>query len=51
MKKYYNKTGDNIVNDRVEVLNNSLYIVDSSFNGEKIDLVVIDEIKLSEEIT
>lgn len=34
-----------MVNDHVEILDNSFYIIDSSFNNGDIELGVIDEIK------
>lgn len=51
IRKHFIENGDTIVNDHVEIYDNSVYIIDSSFNGGEIELGVIDEIKLSEEIT
>jgi hypothetical protein len=45
LRKHFIESGDTIVNDYVAINDNSLYIIDSSFNGGNIEFGVFDEIK------
>lgn len=45
LRNHFVKSGDTIVNDYVAINNNSLYIIDGSYNDGNIEFGVYDEIK------